>query len=238
MTAALPPTRTAKADLSGCAIVFDLDGTLVDTAPDLIAALNHCLAGSGYPQVPAQAVRGMIGQGAKAMIRQGLEQGGAPAGADLVEALFPLFLDYYAANIAARSLPYPGCADMLGELAEAGAILAVCTNKTQRLADLLLSELGLASRFAAIVGADSVPNRKPHGGHILETLRRAGSDARPRRAMVGDSETDEKAALHAGLPFIFCPFGYGPIKPEAPAKRTVLEGWPGFFPVLLSALSD
>lgn len=229
--------RFEPADLCDLVVVFDLDGTLVDTAPDLIAALNHCLRQGGYREVPEREVRGMIGQGAKAMIRKGLEQAVGRADPEVVEALFPEFLAHYAVNIAENSVPYPGCIEALEALSEAGAVLAVCTNKTQHLADLLLEELGLASRFAAIVGADSVPERKPHGGHIIETLRRTGAEHRLRRVMVGDSETDERAALNAGLPFIYCPFGYGPIEPVAPATRTVLETYSGFLPALASALS-
>ena len=196
-------------DLTGWTIVFDLDGTLVDTAPDLHAALNHCLSERGYSGVPFEAIRDMIGSGAKAMIRKGLSQASEDWTEDTVDALWPGFIAYYRANICRMSRFFPGAEAAIGLLRESGAICAVCTNKQQLLAEEVLSGLGAETSFAAIVGADSVPRKKPDGDHILRTVAAAGGQTE-KAVMIGDSQTDERAARSAGLPFIFVPFGYGP----------------------------
>ena len=195
--------------LAGWTIAFDLDGTLVDTAPDLHAALNHCLTQSRYKPVPFDEIRAMIGQGAKAMIVKGLKfQGVIPTDAEL-EALWEAFLVYYRAHISDLSAPYPGVLETLETLSNRGATIGVCTNKTQALAEQLLEGLGLSEKFSCIVGADAVAHQKPDGRHILDMITRADGQAE-RAIMVGDSTTDERAARDAGLPFIFVEFGYGP----------------------------
>lgn len=209
-----------ETSLAGWTVVFDLDGTLVDTAPDLHAALNHSLTDGGYRAVPFETIGTMIGEGAKAMIRKGLAYQGVAPDDEVVEALWLVFLDYYRANICELSCPYPDAVDVVTALKADGANCAVCTNKTQQLAEQLLDGLGLASGFAAIVGADSVPHKKPDGDHILRTISAAGGT--PDKAiMIGDSQTDERAALNSGLPFIFVPFGYGP-SPDADASSLVI----------------
>ena len=191
----------------GWTIVFDLDGTLVDTAPDLLGALNHVLIEAGLEPVSLETIATMIGHGAKAMIIKGMAAQGVEPEAHRMDGLFNQFLAYYEANIAVRSRPFENAVTALDQLAAGGATLAVCTNKRQSSSDRLLDTLQLSEKFAAIVGADSVPERKPHGDHILLTIDRAGGD-RSRAIMVGDSRTDERAARNAGLPFIFVPFGY------------------------------
>ena len=191
----------------GWTIVFDLDGTLVNTAPDLLEALNHVLTEAGLRPVTLDTIATMIGHGARAMIVKGMASQGVNPPEDTLDAYFSRFLEYYSEHIADHSHPFEGAVDALDALARDGATLAVCTNKKQDLSDQLLAALGLTPHFAAIVGADSVPSRKPDGDHILRTLQAAGGD--PSRAiMVGDSRTDERAARNAGLPFIFVPFGY------------------------------
>lgn len=220
-------------DFSGWTIVFDLDGTLVDTAPDLLGALNHVLSESGLQPVTLDTIALLIGQGAKAMVERGLEVQGIRASEGEMEAHFERFLAYYAANIAVESRPFPGATDALAELTARGARLAVCTNKRQGLSDQLLEELWLSGWFAAVVGADSVPRRKPDGDHILKTVSAAGGD--PSRAiMVGDSRTDERAARNAGLPFVFVTLGYESEPAEALAPDAVIES----YAALLPALSD
>lgn len=196
-------------DLTGWTVVFDLDGTLVDTAPDLHASLNHCLTAAGYEAVPFEAVRGMIGEGAKAMIRKGLSWNGADENNVDIEPMWEAFLDHYRKNICRLSRPFPDAVEVVDDLLAKGAICAVCTNKTQKLAEAVLEELALSTRFAAIVGADSVPAKKPNGDHILRTVGLAHGD-KERAIMIGDSLTDERAARDAGLPFVFVTFGYGP----------------------------
>ena len=195
--------------LDGWTIVFDLDGTLVDTAPDLLNATNHVLRRSGREQITLTQIRGIIGSGAKAMMREGFKLTGAPADEALIESLWEPFITHYKANITAESRLFPGCHETLLALGDAGATLAVCTNKIKKLADQVLDELVIADLFEVCFGADSVPQRKPHGDHILLTIKAAGGDTK-RAIMIGDSQTDEKAAQNAGLPFIFVPFGYGP----------------------------
>ncbi len=195
--------------LDGWTIVFDLDGTLVDTAPDLLNATNHVLRRSGREQITLTQIRGIIGSGAKAMMREGFKLTGDPADEAQIESLWEPFIAHYKANITAESRLFPGCYDTLLALEDAGATLAVCTNKIKKLADQVLDELAIADIFEACFGADSVPQRKPHGDHILLTIEAAGGDTK-RAIMIGDSQTDEKAAQNAGLPFIFVPFGYGP----------------------------
>ncbi len=197
----------ALAMLRDWTIVFDLDGTLVESAPDLMGALNHVLGREGLPAADLADVRQMIGHGAKAMIAKGLAAAGEPEDPGRVDRLWPDFLTHYEAHIAVDSHAYDGCETALDHLAAAGARLAVCTNKMQALSDRLLRELGLLQRFAAVLGSDSVPHRKPDGDHVLRTVRAAGGDP-ARTVMIGDSRTDEGAARHAGVPFVFVTFGY------------------------------
>ena len=150
----------------GWTIVFDLDGTLVNTAPDLLDALNHVLVESGLQTVDLPTISTMIGHGAKAMIVKGMTAQGAEPDADRMDALFDQFLAYYEANIAVGSRPFENALDALDALTDEGAILAVCTNKRQRSTDRLLDALQISEKFAAIVGADSVPDRKHVAAHV------------------------------------------------------------------------
>lgn len=230
----MPPSDILK----NHTIVFDLDGTLVDTAPDLQIALNHTLGKFGFDTVPSEAVASLIGHGAKAMIRAGLSHQYRTAPDEQVDEMFEVFLDYYVNNIASGSRPFPGCIEALDRLAGAGATLAVCTNKRQNLADTLLEELGMHDHFAAIVGADSVAHRKPNADHILQALDRTGRQAE-KAIMIGDSETDEKAALNAGLPFVFVPFGYGPAGENTLRQATILNHYGEMtIPYVLEVFSD
>lgn len=213
-------TKPKVRPLEGVSIVFDLDGTLVNTAPDLHATLNHILKTNGYELVLKEVSQGLIGIGAKAMLRAGLADQGSTIDEVEIDAMFEGFLSHYADNIDTYSLPFPGCVDCLNRLREAGAILSVCTNKRQNLADQLLASLGLSKHFAAIFGSDSVPAPKPDSGHIFATLEAANGD-RDCAIMVGDSQTDERAAHNAGLPFIFVPFGYGPISADSSTRHTL-----------------
>lgn len=196
--------------LAGVTIVFDLDGTLVDTASDLVAALNVSLVDAGFAAVPAEKVQGQIGLGSKAMLLEALRLQSRTVSEDTIDQMRGIFLAHYADNTANGSAPYPGVVEALNQLEAEGACFAICTNKPQALADTLLRELGLHHRFEAIVGSDSVPHNKPDPRHLLHTVDLAGGE--PDRAiMLGDSNPDERAAQNAGLPFIFVPFGYGPI---------------------------
>ena len=222
--------------LAGWTIVFDLDGTLVESAPDLLNALNHVVVPLGLEPVRLDDIRTMIGRGAKAMIREALSRAGRSVDEDGIDALWHPFIDHYRSNIAVDSHAFDGVETGLQTLLDAGAALSVCTNKTQALSDQLLDTINLFQYFKAVVGADSVPQKKPDAGHLLEAVTRAGGD--PSRALlVGDSRTDEKAALNAGLPFIFVPFGYEPDAAKDMSCVAVLNHYSELFEVVLRVAS-
>lgn len=188
-------------------ILFDLDGTLVDTAPDLWEALNLVFDESGIEPIPFDRIRGLVGQGALVMIERGLKERGLPVERERVKAMHVRFLAHYEANIANRSRPFPGVETALDALAENGDTLAVCTNKYEGLSVRLLEALDLAGRFAAICGPDTFGVRKPDPDHIRRTVQAAGG-ALDRAIMIGDSATDINAAKAAAIPVIAVPFGY------------------------------
>jgi phosphoglycolate phosphatase len=188
-------------------IVFDLDGTLVETAPDLIRATNHVLGTLGLEPVEATAIRPSISFGGRAMIVRALEIRAARLSEGEIDRLFDAFLAHYADNIAAESHAFPGLEAALDDLSGRGARLAVCTNKREGMSRQLLEALGLASRFRAIAGRDTFSVYKPHPDHLTGAIRLAGGD--PGLAvMIGDSETDIRTARAAGIPVIGVPFGY------------------------------
>ena len=198
-------------------IVFDLDGTLVETAPDLIAATNHVMQLAGLAEVPAARIRPAISFGSRVMIETAFRSQGRTFDSAEIDRLQALFLAYYEANIALGSHAYPGLEAALEVLTARGARLAVCTNKQERLSRRLLDALGLSRHFQAVAGRDTFPVFKPDPGHLTGVILKAGGD--PRSAiMVGDSLTDIKTARAAGIPVIGVPFGYTdvPIRDLAP----------------------
>ena len=188
-------------------IVFDLDGTLVDTAPDLISALNWVLDREGLPPVPLQSARSMIGAGARRLIERGLELEGRAASYEDVTRLTGDFIDYYAAHIADASRPFDGLESALDDLAAHGYRFAVCTNKLEWLSKRLLDQLGLSARFAAICGADTFGVSKPDPAILQQTIARAGGQL-SQAIMVGDAGPDIGVARRAGIPVIGVEFGY------------------------------
>lgn len=196
-------------DLGQSTIVFDLDGTLIDTAPDLTAATNHALAALAVEAVSVAELRPFIGHGSKAMIAAGLRLKGSRVGEHELLRLHDRFLEFYADNVAVSSEPYEGVRELLNALMAAGARLAVCTNKVERLSRLLLSELGLAHRFAAIAGRDTFEVCKPAADHLIGAIALARGRA-DRAVMVGDSEVDFATAQAAQVPAIGVTFGYSP----------------------------
>src|SRR3978361_2080087 len=157
-------------------VVFDLDGTLVDTSPDLINALNFVLNREGLPAVPMKSARNMIGAGARKLIERGLELDGRHASLDDITRLTSDFIDHYAAHIADQSRPFEGLEDALDDLATRGCRFAVCTNKLEWLSKRLLDALGLSARFAAICGADTFGVSKPDPAILRQTILQAGGD--------------------------------------------------------------
>lgn len=193
--------------LKGATIAFDLDGTLVDTAPDLIGSLNVVLAEEGLPPLPTDMARILVGRGARVLIERGFQAAGEPLEAARTPALVARFIEVYRGRIARDSRPFEGVEAALEVLAGRGALLSVCTNKPTALSILLLESLGLAQRFASIIGADAAPAPKPDPSHLLHAIQKAGGD--PARAvMVGDSAADANAARAARVPVILVPFGY------------------------------
>lgn len=196
----------------GIAVLFDLDGTLVDTAPDLAGAMNAVLAGAGRRTLPVDEVRHLVGRGARALIERGFEATGAPVEEDATPALIAQFLDHYREHIADASALYPCAGETLDALIADGARLATCTNKPEGLARLLLHRLGVFEKFEAIVGGDSLPVRKPDPGPLKECVVRLGTKG--GAVMVGDSTADSEAARAFGCPFVWAAFGYADAAPE------------------------
>ena len=188
-------------------IIFDLDGTLVDTAPDLVDTLNRLLTREGLDSVPFDEARPMIGGGARKLIERGLSVQGRSCEKADVDHLYAMFVAHYAEHIADRSRPFPELEDALDDLAGRGCRFAVCTNKLEWLSVRLLDALGLSVRFAAICGQDTFGVQKPDPDILHATLRRAGGSA-AEAVMVGDSETDIVTARAAGIPVIAVDFGY------------------------------
>src|ERR1700694_233426 len=188
-------------------VVFDLDGTLVDTAPDLINALNHVLDREGLPPVPLHAARNMIGAGARRLIERGLELEGRAVGLEDITRLTSDFIDYYAAHIADASRPFDGLESALDDLEAQGYRFAVCTNKLEWLSKRLLHQLGMSSRFSAICGADTFGVSKPDPAILQQTIARAGGQS-SSAIMVGGAGPDICVARRAGFPVIGVEFGY------------------------------
>lgn len=190
-------------------IVFDLDGTLIDTAPDLIATLNVVLTKEGLPPVPYDQARTLIGGGAKVMLARGLAAEGRDTSPAQLDKLFVDFINYYSAHIADHSQPFPGLEQTLDRLSGDGFKLAVCTNKLEGLSRKLLAALDLTSRFAFICGQDTFGAPKPNPETLRKTIAAASGDM-SAAFMVGDSETDVAVARAAGVPIIAVDFGYTP----------------------------
>lgn len=193
--------------MSALTVVFDLDGTLVDTAPDLVATLNIVIAREGIPAVPFDVGRNMVGSGARRMIELAVERAGRSLSRIEHERMYNAFIAHYAAHIAEQSKPFPGVASALDALSACGCRLAVCTNKLAGLSRLLLEELALAGRFVAICGPDTFGIEKPNPEILQRTIAAAGGSP-DRAVLVGDSRIDAQTAKAAAVPMIAVEFGY------------------------------
>ena len=189
------------------AIVFDLDGTLIDSVPDVGAALNRMLAGAGYARIADEHVRDYVGWGARVMIEKALATAGVAADEAEISQRLQEYLAFYRAEPAARTIVYPGVIDTLTELAAGEMPMGICTNKPHAMSELVLDALNMSRFFTAVLGGDAAAHRKPDGRHVHDTLhlmKAAASSA----VMVGDSETDMAAARDAGVPAIAVTYGY------------------------------
>src|SRR5215218_7427788 len=217
-------------------VVFDLDGTLVDTAPDLINALNFVLAGEGLPPLPFHSARSMIGAGARKLIERGLEVEGRVASLHDITRLTRDFIDHYAAHIADTSRPFEGLEAALDDLQKRGYRLAVCTNKLEWLSKLLLDRLGLSARFSAICGGDTFGVSKPDPAILQQTIARAGGEV-SASIMVGDAGPDVGVARRAGVPVIGVEFGYTDV-PIAELRPDRLIGHMKDLPAAVESLTQ
>lgn len=207
-------------------VIFDLDGTLVDTAPDLVRAANYSLAQAGLPPVSADVITPFVGFGARRMIVAGLSAHGVSLNDTAIDDLLARYLSFYADNIAVESRPYPRVVEEIEILRQRGAAIAICTNKLEAMSRRLIGALALEHHFAAIVGRDTLPVCKPHPDHLLAAILRAGGD--PATAvMVGDTETDIATARAARVPVIGVSFGYSPVPIDRFAPDLVMDQYGG-----------
>jgi phosphoglycolate phosphatase len=195
-------------------IAFDLDGTLVDSAPDLLDTLNLVLREAGFGPIAADDARGMFGGGARVMIERGLSFHGVKPSESDMNRMQGRFLEYYEEHLSDRSQAFPGAAETLGALAARKALLIVVTNKFERFGTKLLAALGLADHFAVVAGPDTFGVRKPDPAHLLRAVERAGGDA-ATTVMVGDSVVDVATARAARVPVIAVSFGYRNVEADA-----------------------
>lgn len=200
-------------------VIFDLDGTLVHSAPDLLDSLNFCLQQNGLATYEPEDIRRLVGMGGRIMIERALTYQNIDFDDDKIASFLQIFLKHYEQNMPGKTTFYDGVDQCLDNLKEAGFMLAVCTNKHEKLARHLLNSLGEAQRFEVIVGGDSFAYHKPNPRHIISTIELAGGDLE-RAIMIGDSRADILAAQGADIPVIAVDFGYTdqPVQSFKPTK--------------------
>ncbi len=208
--------------------VFDLDGTLADTAHDLVATLNAILDQEGMPALPLDQARDLIGAGGRVLLQRGFEAAGLELAPSRLDHLYPRFLVHYGDNICNETRLFPGVEAALDRLADDGFALAICTNKIEAHSVALLRALGVAQRFAAICGRDTFAYFKPDPRHLTLTIERCGGD--PRRAvMVGDSRSDIAAAKAAAIPVVAVTFGYTEVPVRELRPEAVIDHFDDLF---------
>lgn len=217
--------------MDGLSVVFDLDGTIIDTAPDLVIATNRTLNAFDMDGIDEAVVKRFVGHGSRAMLSAAVKYLGHDIGEQELDEMSERFIDLYSEDIPGESRPFPGLVKALTELQRGRALLGVCTNKRENLSVKLLQALELGDYFGAVLGADTLPVRKPDPAHLLETVTRLGGD--PARAiMVGDSETDAKTAKAARIPFIAVSFGYRNCVIEDLGADAVIDHFDELIPAL------
>ncbi len=215
-------------------VVFDLDGTLVDTAPDLLHATNAVLLANDRRAVTLAELRNLVGHGARTLIEQGFELTGEPLEDGRLEVLFQDFIAFYSDNIAIDSRPYPGVVTLMEQCRASNIRMAVCTNKLEKLSVRLIEELGLAHFFEAIIGPDTIGVAKPDPSPLFEAVTRAGGEVQSA-IMIGDSETDIRTAKAAGVPSIGVSFGYTPQHVSTFEPSHVVDHFDEVWPILHTA---
>lgn len=216
-------------------LVFDLDGTLVDTAPDLLDSLNHCLSLEGMSAASPAGFHSYVGQGSRVMIERAFEARRVPLDTERLDRLQAAFLQHYVSSMPGKSAFYPGVESVLSQFSAEGYLLAVCTNKFENMSVALLERLGASQRFAAVCGGDTFAWRKPDPRHLLNTIKKAGGD--PTRAvMFGDSRADIDAAKAAGIPVIAVDFGYSDRHVRELGPSRVISHYDEVTPALVAAL--
>jgi phosphoglycolate phosphatase len=205
-------------------VIFDLDGTLIDTAPDLIDSLNHTVEAVGMAPFTFEDITHLVGQGVRVMIRRAFELRELALDQETEDRLFDRYMIHYQAGMPGRSKPYAGVVDCMDRLSAAGMKLAVCTNKTEQLAFPLMEGLGLIDRFEVMTCGDTFPVRKPDAGHIFGTIERAGGDP-ATTIMIGDSVSDIRAAQNAGIPSVAVTFGYSDVAVETLNPSHIISGY-------------
>jgi phosphoglycolate phosphatase len=220
-------------NMTDVSVIFDLDGTLVDTAPDLHASLNHSLKQAGRETVEIEQVRHMVGQGARVLLKRGLTATGGIPEDEEFEQLVTAFFEYYQDHLADTSLPYDGVISALDLCRSEGYKLGVCTNKPYGFALPLLQKLDMTGYFAGITGGDSFDYRKPDARHISGTLTKMGVTG-GKAIMIGDSENDILAATNARIPSIAVTFGYTAIPVQELGPDHVIDHFDELVPLIKS----
>lgn len=219
------------------AAIFDLDGTLVDTADDLITAMNAIAHRFDLPQLDYAEARPYAGRGGRALMRLAASKVGRTFDDDTVLVAYPPFLDAYEQCIADRSRYFPGVEDCLEALLADGWRVGVCTNKPERLARILMETLGGLNRFGALLGADSLPVRKPNPLHVWETIDRIGG-ARDGAVMIGDTLNDREAAANAGIPCALYAHGFSPDPIEDMGPEAIFDDYAALPDILTRLIAE
>lgn len=212
-------------------LIFDLDGTLVDTAPDLCAAVNYCLAQRGLSPQSEERLRSWVGQGARDLLVKAFFSLGQALSPDDLSQLHETFLRFYRQAVCVKSRPFPGTKPLLKKALDHGYTLGVCTNKNEEFAAKILETLGIAPFFKALVGGDTVGILKPDPAPYLETIARLGGSV-DRTIFIGDSDTDRKTAHSAQSPFLAVLFGYGPLTRAMVPEDRCVHDMAGLWPVI------
>ena len=202
------------------AIAFDLGGTLIDSVPDVRAAINRLLVGEGRSEISLEQTLTLVGQGARAMMEQAMAIGGRAPPTDALDRMVETYIEFYRRHPADLTTIYPGGGEVLESLAARSVTMAICSNKPFVMTKLVLETLGHDRYFDAVTGGDTVPHRKPDGRHVTHTLALLGG-RHAHAVMVGDSETDVAAGRDAGLPVIAVTYGFAHV-PAAKLGADVL----------------